>query len=120
MRDGGGTRRPLDKPERTASSQPQASANGTSNPTAGRASRDQGSRRFSSAWVCSTATLIGTRDIKIPAEGKPSHPAKAGQDTPERADRSVRYRDVTIIDQVVERLLHVDVGRDDAGLLERD
>ena len=36
-----------------------------------------------------------------------------------RAVRITRDRDEAVVDQIVERLLHVDIGRDHAGLLQR-
>ena len=33
---------------------------------------------------------------------------------------SVRGRQISVVDQIIERLLHVDIGLDDAGLLKRN
>src|SRR5450830_1473309 len=121
MRDGGGTRRPLDSPARTASSQPSASASGKSSPSAGRPQRARPLLRCFSSVTGSTATLICTRDIITPAKGKVPHMNAVIPGRPPRNDRGlVGHHHVLLVDQVVEHFLHVDIGLDDAGLLQGD
>src|SRR5262249_9585210 len=107
MREGGGTRRPLDKPNWTTSSQPPASASGTSRPSIGRAIRAKLPLRAAGCAVAgSMAASIDTTVIKPLAKA--------------RRISVRRYRDVLIVDEIVECLLHVDICRDNTGLLERD
>src|SRR5262245_52097504 len=107
MREGGGTRRPVDQPNWTISSQPPARTSGTSNPSMGRAIRVRPLLRAVGCAVAgSMAASIDTTVIKRSRKARRI---------------SVRgHRDVLIVDQIVECLLHVDIGGDYAGLLQRD
>src|SRR3974390_1146116 len=107
MREGGGTSRPSDRPARTASSQPTASTAGTSSPRSGRAKRARPLLREASRAV--TSSMPVSMDTTVI---KPSRKARR---------RSVRrHREVLVVDQVVEHLFHIDVGRYDARLLQGD
>src|SRR5262249_2672762 len=66
--DGGGTRRPLDKPMRTAISQNTASATGSNKPSAGRRTRaDPAFGAACDSSACSTPAVMETRDTARPS-----------------------------------------------------
>src|ERR1041385_3983331 len=52
----------------------------------------------------------------------PRRPSPPGEGGTERAARAglIRHRHPFVVDQAVERLLHIDIGLDHAGLLQRD
>src|SRR5215831_3502394 len=119
MTDGGGTRRPLDQPQRTAISQNTASATGSNNPSAGR--RTRAVPAFDAACdssACSTPAVMATRDTARPSNAISRIP-RGCLGYGARARASVRRRHVAIVDEVVDRLLDVDTGADHARLLQR-
>src|SRR4051812_29489417 len=163
MTDGGGTRRPLARPCRTASSHDTATATGSSRPSAGRNRRPEPARATlaldgaGATSAGSTLAVIDTRDItgsrnataavvpgarpRLPRPRLPrpslAHPSLAhpepmtsvGRSGPGPAPAeapamtplpSVRFRHVTIVDEGVDRLLHVHARRDDARLLQSE
>src|SRR5579885_3324642 len=125
MTEGGGISRPLDQPMRTMNSQASAADTGSKSPSAGRSSRaSAGLRCFGAAAAAGSAvTVICTTDIKSPVESnrRPSFRSGRTRRGPRRATapiRSVRGLDVFVVDQVVDRLGDVDIGRQHAGLLQ--
>src|SRR5262249_1050647 len=117
--EGGGTSRPLARPARTASSQPIAAATGMMRPSIG---RDQRIRRSRDALRCSGVTcpaamVMGIKDIPTPdaTQGFSSSPWRGGTVT--KPLRSIRERRLGV-DQIVDRLLDVDVSLDDPRLLQ--
>src|SRR6516225_2750089 len=123
MTDGGGASRPVDQPIWTMNSHAAPSTTGTSKPIAGRmrrAQRRDGARSAAaaSAGLRSAATVMATRDMG------PAAIAMRSNFTSPRPRGEVKAsvlgpRHVAVVDQIVERLLDVDIGRDDAGLLQR-
>src|SRR5262245_42005494 len=157
--EGGGTRRPLERPIRTAISQNMASATGSRKPSAGRAQR--AGLAFDAACSspgCSAVAVTETRDITLSAtateigahdrhpragraadrRGNSRNVAAARTSDPcghlilrgprkvrgrlrtmdrDRTLASIRHRDVTVIDEIVDRFLDVHVGADHARLL---
>src|SRR5262249_17247987 len=111
MTEGGGTRRPLDHPWRTAISQNSPSATGTTKPSAGRAQR--ASRPFGAG--CSIATRSA---VAVIATGDTAEPSNAtvgralcrapGSAAAKPAIGSVGHRHEAVVDQVINRLLDVD------------
>src|SRR5215831_15482153 len=99
---------------RTTSSQPIASPTGTSTPSSGRAKRARSFlrslRSSSRAADCAVAGSMpaSMRTTVIKRLGKASRGSVR------------RYCDVLIVDEIIQRLLHVDIGRNDAGLLQCD
>src|SRR5262249_20807487 len=117
--DGGGTRRPLNKPMRTAISQNTASATGSNKPSAGRRTRaDAAFGASRAAPACSTPAVMKTRDTARPSNAISRIP-RGCLGYGARARASVRRRHVAIVDEVVDRLLDVDTGADHARLLQR-
>src|SRR5262245_434899 len=116
--DGGGTRRPLDKPMRTAISQNSASATGSKKPSAGRRRRAAPAFGVASGTpACSTPAVINTRDTAEPSNAISRVPTRA---TCARGRRTLlRGRHVAIVDELVDGLLDVDAGADHTRLLQR-
>src|SRR5580704_3028277 len=107
--EGGGARRPLAQPMRTTNSHPTASVTGNIRPSAGHAKRDQRLLAFGCAGGASlavlwAATVMATRDMGPAAKSM--------------RQKQASHRDVAVVDQIFKRLLHVDIGLDDAGLLQ--
>src|SRR5918997_4985617 len=101
MRLGGGMRRPSARPKRTAASQPRAKVSGTRRPSVhlrrgatndapeGTPARASGCARAGAAMsVAAISTSVGCP------------------------------REIARIDEIVDRRLHVHIGRNDAGLLQ--
>ncbi len=123
----------LDSPKRTASSQaqrqPQRQQQAERRP---RKARQRRPALLLLRPAGSTATLIGTRDIArvrfciivaglVPAIHVFARSAKPWMTfSATGCASSVRRHHVVVVDQRVERLLHVDIGLDDAGLLQRE
>src|SRR5580704_17818109 len=108
--DGGGARRPVAQPMRTTNSHSTASVTGNTRPSAGRAQRDQrcdaaGCAGAAAFDVPSAATVMATRDM--------------GPAVNAMRQNGALDRDVAVVDQIVQRLFHVHVWRDDAGFLQR-
>src|SRR4051794_28642840 len=101
---------------RTAISQNNASATGSSKPSAGRSTR--AAPRFeiaSGAPACSASAVMETKDTAEPSNAI-SRIAVAGAPRERRA--SVGSRHVAIVDEIVDRLLDVDARADHARLLQ--
>src|SRR5580692_11691747 len=114
--DGGGASRPEAQPIRTMNSHATASTTGSARPSAGRAKRDQrrGFARFAGA------TSLGVPSLGVPWAAMvmvtgDMLPAAKSMWWPAAPRLSA---DVAVVHQIVERLLHVDIGRDHAGLLQ--
>src|SRR6516162_11578512 len=99
--DGGGTRRPLERPLRTASSQAMASTTGSSSPSPGRTKRATDVLGAGRSTASCGAAVMEKRDT--------AHPSNA---TRPRNHILVRGRYITVVDQIVDRLLHVHAGAD--------
>src|SRR5262249_10838083 len=146
---GGGTKRPLDQPRWTASSQNSASPTGSTSPSAGRANRaSRPPDGCTSVGARSTVAAMLTGDTAHPSNatattekppprgasqaslegrgpdrGRSSFEGRARARPPQDDGLSfvtalVRHH-VAVVDQLVDRLLDVDVGLDHAGLLQR-
>src|SRR6202035_707046 len=116
MTDGGGASRPEAQPIRTMNSQASARPTGSAKPSAGRSKRDQRRAIARSAGAASlgvpslpvlwAAMVMVIGDLLLAAKSMwwPAAPRLSA--------------DVAVVHQIVERLLHVDIGRDHAGLLQ--
>src|SRR6516225_1703578 len=107
--DGGGTRRPLESPLRTASSHAVASTTGSSSPSAGRTQRASDGPGGERSTASCGAAVMEKRDT--------AHPANA---TRRPSQILIRGRHITVVDQIVDRLLHVHAWADHACLLQCD
>src|SRR5215813_11723044 len=111
MRDGGGTKRPLDQPARTAISQSSARTTGTSRPSAGRAQR--ATRTFGTG--CSVAArsevaVMATRDTADPLKATITYRRIPAQRSAASGDKfaSIGRRNEAIVDEIIDALLDVD------------
>src|SRR5580693_7501094 len=119
MTEGGGASRPLAQPIRTMNSHATASTTGSARPSAGRSQRDQ-CRAFARSAGAAGAASLGVPSLPVlwaamvMVTGDMLPAAKSMW----WAAASRLSADVAVVDQIVEGLLHVDIGRDHAGLLQ--
>src|SRR5215510_9601261 len=147
--DGGGNNRPLESPMPTAISQPAASVTGSTRPSVGQASRASrlcGAFPAVSlvasrcAADCSAVAVMKKRDMTHATNATGATADSVVPDAPKaragthcidrrwipalaslgRDDKfSVRHH-IAVVDQIIERLFHIDTRTDHAGLLQRD
>src|ERR1700740_344185 len=94
-----------------------AKITGSSRPSAGRAKRAHlwGASRSARTELPSAAMVMLTTDMAPDANAMwPNLSARVARGAPSSR------RDVAVVDQFLERVLDVDVARNDAGLLQRD
>src|SRR6185312_4587536 len=127
---GGGTRRPLDQPSQTTSSQASPNPIGSSRPSAGRARR-RNRPEGAGDTVAPAGAMAGNSTVMVLARTLPARDCKLADRTsiPTRhglrsrgrraAGVSVRRQRNLIVDQRIERGLDVDLAVDHPGLLQR-
>ena len=119
-------------PCRTTNSHASASVTGRTSPSAGRVSRAQripaarsrAGLPSSAPWLAPWAAMVmPTRDMVQSANAITPPAAPASFRSPRAWRRGsvkrLRRRDEAVVDQIVERFFHVDIGWDHAGLLQR-
>src|SRR5580704_2244730 len=109
--DGGGARRPVAQPMRTTNSHSTASVTGNTRPSAGRAQRDQ---------RCDASGCAGAAAVDVPSAATVMATTDMGPAANAMRQTGASDRDVAVVDQIVQCLLHIHIWLDDPGFLQRE